>query len=407
MILRFYRDNAPWLATATLMSFGSSFGQTFFISLFAGGIRADFGLTDGQWGTLYTVATLGSAMLLLRLGRLADTMDLTRLVVATVTVYATALLTMAVAPTVLALGIGVLGLRLCGQGMMSHLALTATARWFRANRGRAVAIAVLGFPLGEALLPPLAVALIGAVGWRFGWMIAATVLVGLILPALLLLLARGGRVPQGEGPVETAAGMQGRHWRQGEVLRHWSFWALIPGILAPPFIGTVVFFHQVHVAEVRDWDLAVMAAGYPVYAGLSVLSSLLAGRVIDRLGPVRLLPVYLLPMAVAISCLGIEGGESVWLLTLLGIGVSQGVVVTLLGALWPTLYGTAHIGGVKALATAALVIATAVGPGITGVLIDAGYPLPDQAPAMAGWALAASLLFTLVTPRLKQATAPA
>ena len=54
-------------------------------------------------------------------------------------------------------------------------------------------------------------------------------------------------------------GLGGRHWRRGEVLRHWLFWAIVPMVLTPGFIGTVVFFHQVHVSEVKGWSLAAMA----------------------------------------------------------------------------------------------------------------------------------------------------
>ncbi|MEM6487875.1 MAG: MFS transporter [Pseudomonadota bacterium] len=405
MDTRFYRQNAPWLAAAALMTFSSSFGQTFFISLSAGGVRDAFGLSDGDWGGIYTVATLSSALVLSQVGKLADRMALVPLILATAVVYVAAMGTVALAPTALVLGLGVFGLRLAGQGMMSHLGMTATARWFRANRGRAVAVAVLGFPLGEAMLPPLAVLVMAGLGWRATWGVAALVFAIAMLPAILAL-ARGGRTPQGEGDASRAAGMDGRHWRQGEVLRHWSFWALLPGVLAPAFIGTVIFFHQVHVAETRDWALTTMALGYPMYAATSVALSLATGAVIDRLGPVRLLPIFLLPIAAAILMLTLEGGEGVWLVTLLGIGVSQGVVVTMLGALWPALYGTRHIGGVKALTVSATVIATAVGPGITGLMIDRGYALGDQAPAMAVWCLAASALFAAVAPRLAVRLAP-
>ena len=46
--LTFLRENARWLAAGALMSFLSSFGQTFFISIFAGQIMAAFALSDGQ-----------------------------------------------------------------------------------------------------------------------------------------------------------------------------------------------------------------------------------------------------------------------------------------------------------------------------------------------------------------------
>ncbi len=37
---RFYRDNGRWLLAGLMLAFCSSFGQTFFISLFAGQIKA-------------------------------------------------------------------------------------------------------------------------------------------------------------------------------------------------------------------------------------------------------------------------------------------------------------------------------------------------------------------------------
>ncbi|MDT8343247.1 MAG: MFS transporter [Thermohalobaculum sp.] len=395
----FYRPNAPWLATGLLLALGSSFGQTFFLSLFAGEIRGEFGLSDGQWGGIYTAATLGSATVLVQAGRLADTMALRRLAVGILLLYAGAMLAMASAASVWLLGLAVFGLRFCGQGMLSHLAMTAMARWFRANRGRAVAVAVLGYPIGEALLPPLTVPLVAAVGWRGGWLIAAGIVLVVLLPVVLRLMA-DPRTPQGEGPDETAAGLGGRHWTRGQVLGHWGFWALMPGILAPSFIGTVAFFHQVHIAETRGWDLAVMTLGYPVYAGVSVATSLAFGRVVDRVGPLRLLPVYLLPMAAGMVLIQMPGSEVIWMGVLLCIGLTQGIAVTIIGTLWPTLYGTRHIGGVKALATSAMVVATAAGPGITGLAIDLGVPFPDQGMAMAAWLVAVSGLFAVVGARL-------
>lgn len=49
----FLRENARWLAGGLLFTFFSSFGQTFFISLSAGYIREDFGLTMAglAWST--------------------------------------------------------------------------------------------------------------------------------------------------------------------------------------------------------------------------------------------------------------------------------------------------------------------------------------------------------------------
>ena len=65
----------------------------------------------------------------------------------------------------------VFGLRFCGQGMISHLGVTAMARWFRAHRARAVAIAGLGYSIGEAFLPRMAAMAEPLIGWRSVWLV--------------------------------------------------------------------------------------------------------------------------------------------------------------------------------------------------------------------------------------------
>ena len=58
------------------ISFFAGFGQTFFISIFNLEIRGLLNLSDGQFGTLYSLATLTSAAILIWFGKLIDIMDL-------------------------------------------------------------------------------------------------------------------------------------------------------------------------------------------------------------------------------------------------------------------------------------------------------------------------------------------
>ena len=241
---RFYRDNARWLMAGLMLAFCSSFGQTFFISLFASQIKATYGLTDGGWGGIYTVATLISAALLIQAGGLADTVALGRLTLMVLGLYAVVAAGMAFNTSALVLVALIAGLRFCGQGMVGHIAMTAMGRWFQAHRGRAVAAAGLGYSLGEAVLPATVVALIAWIGWRATWGAAAGVLALGFVPLLMWLLNESRR-PKGVAEADPGAGMGGRHWRRREVLGHWLFWALLPGILAPNFIGTAAFFQLI------------------------------------------------------------------------------------------------------------------------------------------------------------------
>lgn len=395
----FLRSNLRFLGAGLLLTLFSAFGQTWFISLFAGHIRAAHGLSDGAWGSLYSLATLASAGLLFLRGALADTMPLGRLAPLVALGFAAACLGLAFAPSLWVLGVALFGLRFCGQGMFPHIALTAIGRWFRARRGRAVSIVLLGHPLGEAVMPLSVLALAAAVGWRTTWVLAAGLLVLVIAPALSVLFARG-RLSEGDAAGDSAAGLGGRHWTRTEALRGWQFWALLPAILTPGFIGTVVYFHQVHIAAVRGWTLPAMATGYPAYAGMTVLGALGAGWIADRFGALRLLPGVLAPMGLGIALIWWSPVIPGWVVALGLLGLTQGLSSTLWGALLPGLYGARHLGSVRALVTTAMVFSTALGPGLTGLLIDAGVGFPRQALVMALWCAALTLAAVPIARRL-------
>ena len=64
--------NAPWLAAGALLTLLSSFGQTFFISIFAAEIQSEFGLSHGSWGGIYALGTTASAVVMVWAGGLTD-----------------------------------------------------------------------------------------------------------------------------------------------------------------------------------------------------------------------------------------------------------------------------------------------------------------------------------------------
>lgn len=372
----FLVENRRWLAAGALMTFASSFGQTFFIALFGAEIRAEFALSDGAFGGLYTLGTLASAALLTAASGLTDRFRARLVAVMVLLLYAAVCVFMARVEGPATLALAFFGLRFCGQGMMSQTAMTAMGRWFRAQRGRAVAVAGLGFSAGEAMLPLIGVGLIHWVGWRGAWLAAAGFLL-CVIPVLLRLLS-AERTPRQWAADGSGPGLGGRHWTRAEAVRHWLFPPIALGVLAPPLIGTSLFFQQARLAEAKGWSLTAVAAAYPAYAVLTVLVSLAAGWLVDRVGARRILPGYQLPMAAGAFLLSY--GDALWVIWAVFalFGVTQGGAVAVLGALWPELYGTRHIGAIRGLAVAAMVFATALGPGITGALLDLGAGLEAQ-----------------------------
>lgn len=389
----FLRINAAWLAAGFLLTFTSSFGQTFFISLFAGEIREKFQLSNGQWGGLYTIATTASAIAMVWAGTLTDRYRVRSLGPIVFAGLALAALAMAAVPSVWVLVIVIFALRLTGQGMSNQLAIVAMARWFVATRGKALAIARLGYSTGEALLPMIFVALLALVQWRLLWVAAAGIVL-LAIPPLAVLLQRE-RIPSEMAAGQDATGMDGRHWSRSDVLGHRLFWFAVPLLIGPPAFGTALFFHQVHLAEVKGWELLQFVALFPVYSGMGLVVMLASGWAVDRLGTARMIPWLLLPMAAGFFLMGRAETLSGAAVAFVLLALTTGANGTVPSAFWAEFYGTRHIGSIKALASALMVFGSAIGPGLTGLLIDLGYPLPTQMVGIALYFVVAALLMGL------------
>ena len=400
----FLRDNARWLLAGFLLALGSSFGQTYFIAIFAEPIRQEFDLSHGEWGMIYMVGTLASAAVLIQLGRRADDTAPRRLAMMVIAAFALVCVGMATVPVWWLLPVLVFGLRVCGQGMLSHLSQTLTARWFAATRGRALAVAGFGYPLGEALAPLAAVSLIAVIGWRPTWLVAALCLVAVLAPALWLLLGRG-REPRGMAAsgVNTT-GLGGRDWTRDEAAVSTPFWLIAVGIISPSFIITVVFFLPAHIADTKGWDLTAWAATYSIYALVSVASSLAAGWAIDRFSARSLLAFYQLPMAAALTVLAFGREEATMPLFMALLGLTGGAASAVHASLMAELFGSRHLGAIKALGHAMMVFASAAGPGAVGLLLDSGVTFETQCLWMAGYVAALSLLYITTAHRLRDTT---
>jgi MFS family permease len=399
--LELLRQQGPLLGFGALFCFASSFGQTFFIAVFGGAIRSEFGLGHGAFGATYSAATLASAVTLIWLGRLVDRVPVARLTSATVLGLALACLLLSFAQGPLTLALAFYGLRLAGQGMAPHIAISTMAKRFSASRGRAISIVTLGFPLSEILMPHLAVAAIG-LGWRWGWRGFAVLLVVLALPALLGLIARAER-PRASTAVAPAISLVPSR-RQGEVLRDPRFWLLLPGVLAPSIIVTGIFFHQVHIVGAKGWPLGLFAATFTIYALGSVASSLASGWAVDRFGASRSLLAF--PLLLATGCLLLASSDAfaAGILMMIFLGLASGGQSTAVNALWAELYGTEHLGAIRSLAMAFSVFGSALSPIVFGAVFDRGVPVEGLAAAAACYVVLAGSLFV---PALRREAQPA
>lgn len=361
------------------IAFGSSFGQTFFISQFGGELRRDFGLSDAEFGTIYGLGTLLSAAVIVYTGGIIDRVDLRRWTLCLLPACAGACAMMGSVQGPVTLFIAVFLLRHTGQGLMSHTTGHSLGRYSFVGRGKAIAFGSYGFPLGEAIFPLMGVTIIAVYGWREAWFgLSAAYLLVMLPLSLFLLSGHDGRyqrfhetlkenyvAPVGTPYQRTAS----RHWTRKEVMRDPRFYLILPGLMAPSFISTGLLLHGVRIAETKGWSLELWASGLIFYAIGSIITGILFGAYIDRVGASRGIPIFLPP--ITIGCLFLGLGDGAWVVPtfMFLTGVTSGMTGVLIVALWAEEYGTKYLGQIKAMSTALSVFSSAAGPPILGWML--------------------------------------
>jgi MFS family permease len=385
-----------FLAFGFLLSFTSSAGQTFFIGMFGPAVRAAFDFGHTEWGSLYLIGTLASALILPWTGQLIDRVDLKLFVAVVLFGLAGACFAMSMAHSVAVLAFAIFLLRQMGQGLTSHAAATSMARYHGPDRGKALAIASIGMAVGEAILPLLAVLAIAALGWRetYGW--AGLTIIIVLLPASLWLLGDHKKRHQQHltmlAKPKAADPLSARDRTRRQVLSELRFYAILPAFIAPSFIMTALFFHHLTLAEGKGWSATWITGHYWVFALSAILASLASGPLIDRFTAMRVIPLFLLPLTMALILLT-PADAPLWLLPYLALlGLTSGLSFTGFSALWAELYGAKHLGAIRSTASAISVFASALGPVTVGVLLDAGIMMETICLGFAGYCLIATLL---------------
>lgn len=395
----FIRSN-PKLAFFSLLAVAASgFGQTFFIAIFGGALRETFELSNSWYGASYSAATLLSAFVLLGAGTLVDRWPLKRVATLGIVLLSAGCLTLAFAQHAWMLLPGFFLLRFAGQGFMTHMGMTTAGRHFTANRGKVIALAALGFPIAEALLPTGGSLMIENSGWRSVWLLAAGVLILAVLPALIWL---AGNTGDNSAHSEASTTDSESDFTRAQVLRDRGFYCLLPAALMTPFLVTAVLFHQSAIADERGWSMAVLAGAFGGYATGHLLALFFAGGLVDRFGAQRSLPLALIPMVAALLLLALCEAWWVPYAYLALIGIAQAGTGTAGSALWPERYGSTHLGAIRSVSQASMVLSTAASPLLLGFLLDQGMEVQGVGLLLATIILIACLLAALAPMTQRQ-----
>ena len=341
-------------------------GQTVGVSAFVDPMIEGLELTRSQVSGAYLVGTLTGALAMPRVGSVLDSRG-TRFAMTVVGgLFGVVLAAMGGVQGLVTLAIGFAGIRMLGQGGLTLISTTSVSYWFERRRGLAVGLVTA---VGSAMMPLTPIAMtpvIGAIGWRSGWLVAAAVVLVVVLPiARLGMIDRPADVGQqvdgvSDEEAERAGPVGGR--TRGEAARTGMFWAISGGVVATGLIGTGMTFHQFDLLGQQGLTPVQAAANFLPQTLAALAASLGAGALVDRV-PLRVLLVTAMTLlSASMIALPWIGPDLSVVLYAIGLGASGGTARAVEAAGMPKMFGVRHVGAIRGLVMSLMVGSTAFGP---------------------------------------------
>lgn len=404
------RDHGGLVFAGFLLYFFSVFGQSIFFGAYLPSIQNDLGLSKTAIGSLYAAATIASSIAIIYTGKGLDHIKLRNFVVLALFGMAAGCFVMANAYNMILLFIAFFLLRQFGQGLLVLSATTSVNRYLTKNRGKATATCALGSSLHIILFPLLALTLDNYIHWQQAWMLYGLFVIFVLIPGFWFYLrahqlkthAKWEQDVQAES--EKAIEALGQHWTRKHVLSDWRFYGLISIMIIAPFIGTAIFFYQGDIAHGLNISPIEFAASFPFFTVTSVICAFIAGGIIDKHGEKPVLIAF--PVLYTIGLLLITAREhlAIAILGMIFIGSANGSIMTTGGPLLARLYGTKHLGSIKALLFSTSILGSALSPFIFGFLMDRGI---DVLTILFGTAFYTGVIWLLAFPICKDLKRPA
>lgn len=289
--------------------------------------------------------------------------------------------------------LALVGLRLGGQGFMSHISLSVMSRYFSADRGKALSLSSMGYPIGEMLFPLVVGLLLSYWDWHVALIVSALLLLTIFIPIRKLDLEA---LDVHEDTEEVSGSAKWAYFKQ--LVLEKPFWVLIPPVFTFSFVTTGIFFFQYVLASEKGWPLEWYAMCFSGYAIVRFLFLFYGGILTDKLSATALFPFYLIPVVLGLLSLALIPGKIAALLFLLFTGVTAGMSSIVSSAVIAELYGTARVGQVRSLFSMIMVFSTALAPVVIGLLLDHGVTV-----SQIGFGCAAALgLATLNSFRIRR-----
>ena len=361
-----------------IFTFFSSFGQSFFLGLFNSPIRNELGITHGQFGNIYAMATIISSVLLIWVGKKIDEYQIFYYSFFVIILLFLSSLFFSFINSIFLLAIGIFLMRFSGQGLMSHTSTTTISRFFEKSRGKALSTIWFGLSSAEFILPVFVTYFFVIYSWRTVWQGIAIIII-LFLPIVIFNTIKSVKLESREKDQNAKINLKIKSWRRVEVIKDFRFYIVSLNMLAMPWVATGVFVYQSFITESKMWGIYTIPKAFMVYSITSIITLFFSGFLVDKFTSRKLIPLMNIPLLFAMLVLFYNKQEISAFIFLGLIGVSNGLANVLGSSTWAEIYGVKYIGSIKALTTALMVFSTAFGTAVFGTLIDRGYDIENIA----------------------------
>jgi len=371
-LFKFIYTNFSQLRLGFILTFLSSFGQTYIISLYVIKISREFGITEGEFGAIYSICTIISSVVMLSVGHTVDHIRAKKVISLSLLSLMLSALFMGFSVNLGMFVIALIGLRLTGQGMLSHISFTLLSKLYTHNRGKAVSFTTLGFSLGEALFPLIITFIISWLDWRWG-MYSAAFFIGIYLIRIQFLdLSHFDQQLDQSKPSGISIIKDFK-----SIILERKFNILLPSTMIVAFTATGVVLYQYVFVEDKGWSPELYAAFFTGYAITRLLFSLFGGVWVDRFTAKKLFRFYLIPILLGLLAFGFIDSIIGGLLFLISMGITVGSSGTIKTSVLAEVYGVQKLGRIRSLFTMFMVLGTALGPLMVGSLIDMGWSIQN------------------------------
>ena len=365
---RFIKRNFQKVSFGWLLTFLSGFGQTFLISLYVPEIIRSFEISEGAFGAIYAACTIAASLIMLSVGHMVDHKPVKIVTALTIGGLGLSSILLGLSYHLIFLFIALVGLRLAGQGLLSHISMTIISKQFDKNRGKALSVSSLGFSVGEAIFPVIIAFIIGWFDWRIAAIISGSSLL------LYLIKLKFTNLDHFDKKLSSAAKPSAFSLLKDykSVVFDKKFFIMIPASLIFGFSMTAIFFYQYVFVENKGWSVQLYATFFTMYAVTRFLFSLFGGVWVDRFTAKKLFRYFLIP--VTLGLLPFAFMESILgaLIFLILAGITSGISGTVRTSVIAEIYGTEQLGLIRSVFTMFMVFSTAMGSLVVGLLIDAG-----------------------------------